>query len=138
MKKSLLYFCSLFLCTPSIAEAGAKSVCTGTLITTLDTADGTDVMTAIQSTFTLDMKEDGTATMLLENPYSPPLKGLGKESGNENTPWDLTAKDDGGNVFKGSIMPIKPLMQQDSNMYIMLTLKTSAILINGPMACTFQ
>lgn len=138
MKKSIFYLCSLYLCTPSPAEAGVKSVCTGTLITTLAVQGGSDLMTAVQSTFTLDMKEDGTATMLLDNPYSAPLKGTGKESKNDESPWILTAQDDGGNVFTGNIMPLKPLMQQDANMYIMMTLQTSSILINGPMICNFQ
>ena len=127
----------LYLLFPSFAQAGVQFVCGGTLISTIG-ADGPDTMTAIQAKFTLNAKDDGTATMLLENEYSPPLKGSGKESGKDDVPWNLTAKDEGGNLFKGHLTPIKPLMPQDTKLHMMLELKGDSLLINGPMTCEMK
>ena len=138
MKKQLT-LCAL-LCTlySATAQAGVTSVCDGTLIASVTAAAGADAMAAMQVKFTLDMKEDGTASMMLESPYSPPLKGTGKESGNESQPWNLTAKDEGGNIFSGNIEPIKPMFPQDTGMHIMLTLKSDVMQMSGPLTCSMK
>ena len=46
------------------------------------------------------MKDDGTATMSISAPNMPTLKGTGKETGNES-PWELSAVDEGGNQMSG-------------------------------------
>ncbi|MEC7986002.1 MAG: hypothetical protein VX278_12630 [Myxococcota bacterium] len=138
MKKCIAVFGSLFLLHSGVAQAGIQSVCNGTLLVQGASPDGTQNRAAVQVKFTLDMKDDGTATMLLENSMTPPLKGTGKESGNEDAPWNLAAQDAEGNVFKGKLEPVKPLFPQDTNMHIVLTLEGGSITMGGPMTCEMK
>jgi hypothetical protein len=125
---------SLFLSTA--AYANTTATCMGVLIVTLG-ADGPDQMTAVQGRFTLEMKEDKTATMKLEAKNQPPIIGTGKETGNEDAPWSLSAKDADNMKFSGKLSPIQGLNPQDTAMYMILELKSKALMISGPMACEF-
>ena len=68
----------------------------------------------------------------------PTLNGTGKETGVENKPWELSAVDDGGNQFSGSFSTIDPLVAGDTNLYILLELRSTSMMISGPMTCVMK
>ena len=137
----MLHFKMLFVMLSSVfiataAHANTTATCTGTLIVTLG-VDGPDQMMATQSRFTLNMNDDKTATMKLAGKNQEPIIGTGKESGDESSPWSLSAKDNEGREFNGGLTAIKPLSQQDTALYMILELKSEALAISGPMSCEF-
>lgn len=131
-----MIFSSIFLLL-SQAYAAPTADCKGTLIVTVDN-NGPDKMSAINGQFQLSMSDDGTAKMSISAPNMPTLNGTGKETGVENKPWELNAVDDGGNQFSGSFSTIDPLVAGDTNLYILLELKSTSMMISGPMTCVMK
>ena len=127
----------LLLASPTALAMDATAACEGTLVMTVG-ADGPDVMMGMQAKLTLNMKADATATMTLENEFVPKMTGTGKETGDENNPWQLEAKDAGGVVFSGGFKPLQPTSPSDTSMHIILTLKSTNALLSGPMSCTLK
>ena len=119
------------------AKVTATASCTGVLAVVIG-KNGPDIPTATQAKFTLSMKNDRTATMLLENAFAQPIKGTGKESGKADVPWNITAKDADGDVFKGTLKPIKATYTGDKALYMMLAIKSKKALITGLMTCTMK
>lgn len=111
--------------------------CNGTLIVTVDN-NGPDKMSAINGNFQLLMKDDGTATMSISAPNMPTLKGTGKETGNEKSPWELSAVDEGGDQFSGGFTVLDPLVSADTNLYILLDLKSTSTAISSPLTCVMK
>tara|TARA_B100000683_G_C12273860_1_gene466940 strand:+ start:348 stop:743 length:396 start_codon:yes stop_codon:yes gene_type:complete len=111
--------------------------CNGTLIVTVDN-NGPDKMSAIAGQFQLLMNDDGTAKMSISAPNMPTLNGTGKETGNEKKPWELSALDDGGNQFSGGFTTLDPLVSTDTNLYILLDMKSTSMVISGPMTCLMK
>ncbi len=110
--------------------------CSGTVIVTIG-ADGADKTTAVNATFT--MKATGkTSTFILANKFVKPITGSGKESGNEEVPWNLEGKDADGLAFKGSFRAVEGTYPGDTNLYMILELKSTKAMISGPMSCTMK
>ena len=127
----------LLLTSPAALAVDATAACEGTLVASAAAA-GPDVVMGIQAKLTLMMKGDGSATMTLENKFDPPIKGTGKETGDENNPWQFEATDAGGEKFEGGIKALKPGHPTDTSMHIILTLKSTNALLSGPMSCTLK
>jgi len=133
-------FSSVFLTTLLFAStAFAENVtatCSGTVIVTIG-ADGADKVTAVNAKFT--MKTTGkTSTFVLENKFVKPITGTGKESGNDDVPWNLEAKDADGLAFKGSLRAVEGTYPGDTNLYMILELKSTKAAISGPMSCKMK
>ena len=134
LKMIFVSLSSLLLTTA--AYAGTTATCTGTLVVAVG-VDGPDKISAVQARFTLNMKDDKTATMTLEGKNQAPMIGSGQETENEDVPWSLSAKDEDGLEFTGNLTAVKALSPKDTSIYMILELKSSAAVISGPMACEF-
>ena len=128
---------SILLLLLQQSYAGPTADCSGTLIVTVDHG-GPDKMSAIDGQFQLLMNDDGTAKMSISAPNMPTLNGTGKETGVEHKPWDLHAVDDGGNQFSCAFTIVEPLVASDIHLYILLELKSTSMMISGPMTCMMK
>ncbi len=125
----------LFFSSTALAQ-DVTVTCAGTVIVTIG-LDGPDKMAAVNAKFT--MKTTGkTSTFTLENKFAPALNGSGVESGDANRPWNLQAKDADGLAFKGGLMAVAGAYPGDSNLYMLLELKSQKLLISGPMSCVMK
>ena len=127
-------FTSMFASTAMANDM--TGTCTGTVIVSIG-ADGPDKMTAVKAQFTMTTKGT-TSTFSLENKFAPAIKGTGKESGNEDTPWNLEGKDADGLAFKGSLRAVKGAYPSDTHLHMILDLKNDKIAISGPMSCVMK
>jgi len=125
----------LFFASTAMAQ-DVTGTCNGTVIVTIG-MDGPDKMTAVNAKFT--MKATGkTSTFKLENKFAPAITGTGVESGKEDRPWNLEGKDQDGLAFKGGLTAVEGTYPGDTNLYMILQLKSEKILISGPMSCVMK
>ena len=138
MSKSILssVFLSIFLFASSALAQDITATCDGTVIVTIG-VDGPDKIMAVNAKFTMKTKGK-TSTFTLENKFAPAIKGTGSESGNEDLPWNLEAKDADGLAFKGGLTTVKGAYPGDTNLYMILELKNEKIVISGPMSCVMK
>ena len=113
-----------------------NATCEGTLIITMG-ADGPDQLSAVKGTFKMTMKGE-TSTFSLENKFAAPLKGTGVESGTPDKPWNFQGKDDSGRAFKGSLRALKSSYSSDPLLHVIPELKSTNVMISGPMSCTMK
>ena len=125
-----------FLFAPSAFADTVTGTCSGTVIVTIG-ADGADKMTAVNATFT--MKATGkTSTFVLENKFAKPISGTGKQPASDDAPWALVAKDADGLAFKGQLQAVEGTYPGDTHQYAILDLKSTKVVISGPMSCIMK
>ena len=132
---SSAFLAALFFASSANAQ-DITATCTGTVIVTIG-VDGPDKMAAVNAKFTMQTTGK-TSTFTLENQYAPAIKGTGVESGNADRPWNLKAKDADGLEFKGGLMAVASAYPGDTNLYMILELKSSKVMISGPMSCSMK
>lgn len=132
----IILLSSLFLFS-GVVSAETTAECEGVALLIIG-QDGPDRRMAVYAGFTMEMRDDKTASWKLENEFAKPLTGTGKETDNEDMPWYLQGKDANGGSFTGNLTILDPAYSSDEYLYVILELKNKQMMITAPMSCELE